>query len=86
MEKIFLILILLFASVLIFKLFSLPIRWIFKLLINTAAGFIFLFLLDYIGTAFGLILGINLLNAAFVGIFGLPGIAVLLLCRWIFLI
>ena len=86
MEKILLITIITLAVLLFLKLLSLPIRWIFRLLINTAAGFIFLFLLGYIGSSIGLVIGINLFNAAIVGLLGLPGIAALLFARWIFLL
>ncbi len=85
MEKILLIGIVLLFVFVVFKLFSLPIRWIFKLLINTAAGFIFLFLFNYIGTFIGLSLGVNILNALFIGILGIPGLILLLLAKWIFL-
>lgn len=85
MEKILLIGIVLLFVFVVFKLFSLPIRWIFKLLINTAAGFVFLFLFNYIGAFIGLSLGVNILNALFIGILGIPGLILLLLAKWIFL-
>lgn len=85
MEKIILTGLIGLSIFIVFKLFSLPIRWIFKLLINTAAGFVFLFLFNYIGAYIGLSLGINILNALLIGIFGIPGLILLLLAKWIFL-
>jgi inhibitor of the pro-sigma K processing machinery len=85
MEKIILTGLVLFSVLIVFKLFSLPIRWIFKLLINTAAGFVFLFLFNYIGAFIGLALGINIINAVIIGILGIPGLILLLLVKWIFI-
>ena len=85
MEKIILTGLVLFSVLIVFKLFSLPIRWIFKLLINTAAGFVFLFLFNYIGAFIGLALGVNIINAVIIGILGIPGLILLLLVKWIFI-
>lgn len=85
MEKIILTGLVLFSVLIVFKLFSLPIRWIFKLLINTAAGLVFLFLFNYIGAFIGLALGINIINAVIIGILGIPGLILLLLVKWIFI-
>ena len=60
------------------KILSAPIRLIFKLLINTAVGFALLFLVNLIGSYFGFSLEMNLLNALITGIFGIPGVVVLI--------
>ena len=44
---------------LIIKLFLTPIKWIVKLLINTAIGFAGLWVLNYFGAFFGISLGLN---------------------------
>ena len=62
----------------LFKILSAPIRLIFKLLINTAVGFALLFLVNLIGSYFGFSLEMNLLNALITGIFGIPGVVVLI--------
>ena len=83
MEKIVVIGLIALAVLLVFKLFSLPIRLIFRFLLNTAAGFILLLLFNYIGMYLGLTLGINILNALVIGILGLPGLALLLVLKWL---
>ena len=63
------------------KILSAPIRLIFKLLINAVVGFILLFLVNLIGGYFGFSLDMNLVNALITGIFGIPGVIVLIFIR-----
>lgn len=65
------------------RIISAPIKLIFKLLINTAIGFGILFLINLIGQNFGFTLEINLLHALIVGIFGIPGVVVLILLQFL---
>ena len=62
--------------------FSKPIRFILKLLINTALGFAALFIINRLGADFGISLAVNWQNAIVTGVFGLPGVAVLLALKW----
>ena len=68
------------------KLFSAPMRWVFKLLFNTALGFAGLLIFNLLSQWLNLNMGLNfnLLNAAVIGILGLPGFALLLLLQWLF--
>lgn len=68
---------------LLIKLFLKPIRWVFKLLINTAVGFVVLWVLNFFGDFFGVTLGLNWINALVVGVFGLPGVVLLLLLKYL---
>ncbi len=79
--KIAAIAIIVLAGVAIY-LFSKPIRFILKLLINTLAGFAVLWVLNEFGPSLGLSLAMTWPNAIVTGIFGLPGVAVLLALRW----
>ncbi len=63
------------------KILSAPIRLIFKLLINTAVGFVLLFLVNLIGSYFDFSLEMNLVNALITGIIGIPGVIVLIFIR-----
>ena len=63
------------------KILSAPIRLIFKLLINTFVGFVLLFLVNLIGSYFDFSLEINLLNALITGVFGIPGVIVLIIIK-----
>ncbi len=72
------------AVLIVMRIFTLPIRWIFRLLLNTALGFVGLFLANWLGSYIGISLGINLINALVVGSLGLPGLVLLLLLRWFY--
>ena len=65
------------------RIISAPIKLIFKLLINTAIGFGILFLINLVGQNFGFQLEMNLLHALIVGIFGIPGVVVLILLQFL---
>ena len=67
-------------------IFLKPIRFLFRLLLNTLFGLVMLILLNYVGGFIGISLGLNWFNAVIVGIFGLPGIGFLLLLQWLLLI
>jgi len=68
------------------KLFSAPMRWAFKLLINAALGFVGLLAFNALSQWLGLNvnLSLNWINAVVIGILGLPGFALLLLLQWLF--
>ena len=53
---------------------------------NTALGFLALAALDLCSGVTGLHIGVNLINALLVGILGLPGLALLVLLQWVFLV
>ncbi len=65
------------------RFFIAPIRIIMKLCFNTLLGFAGLISLDLFGAYIGMSLGVNLINAVVVGLLGLPGLALLLLLRWL---
>ncbi|MBQ9535617.1 MAG: pro-sigmaK processing inhibitor BofA family protein [Clostridia bacterium] len=67
------------------KLFSAPIRWGIKLLLNTLLGLALLVLFNFFGSYIGVTLGLNLVNALAVGIFGPAGLVLLLIIRWLLL-
>ena len=64
---------------LVIKLFSKPIKWVFKLLLNTLLGFVLLLLFNYVGQFIGLSINIGWLSALITGVLGVPGIVLLLL-------
>jgi len=77
------ILIAVIAVIMIGKLLTAPIRLAGKLLINGLVGFVVLFFLNFAGNLVGLSLGINWFNAIVVGIFGAPGVVLLLLLKYL---
>ena len=68
---------------LLIKLLKKPIKWIFKLLLHALFGYIFLFIFNFAGAWFGVSLELNWLNAIVSGVFGIPGVVVLLVLKYI---
>lgn len=85
LEQIALILVALFAIALLLRLITAPIRLGYKILINLAAGYALLFLFNLLASLAGFVIDLNLISAALVGLFGLPGLAMLLVMRFILL-
>lgn len=84
-EKIALGLLCAFVALGVVQLFSAPLRLALKVLLNTLLGFAALFLLNLTAGVTGLSLGMNLFNALTVGILGVPGLALLLLLKLVFI-
>ena len=63
------------------RLFAAPLRLAAKGLLNTALGFLALFLLGLTEPVTGFSLGLNFFNALTVGILGVPGLVLLVLLR-----
>lgn len=82
-ELFLLVIALLFLSLLVFKLFSTPLRMALKVIINSALGFFALIALDMLSPPSILHIGVNFVNALIVGILGLPGLVLLLLTSWV---
>lgn len=70
-------------ALVVFIILKKPIKIILKLLLNTVIGFLALFIINYLGSFIGISIGVNWINAVVVGIFGVPGVALLLLLKWI---
>lgn len=68
---------------LVMRIFTSPIKIIFKLLLNTILGFIVLIAINYLGAVIGLTIGVNIINALVIGCLGVPGVGLLLLLRWL---
>ncbi len=64
--------------IVVLRLLAKPIRFIFKLLINTVLGFVLLWLVNFFGGGLGIALELSLLNALVVGLLGIPGVLLLL--------
>ena len=67
------------GAILILKILTKPIRWIFKLLLNAAFGFVLLFLVNFFGDPVGIYIGVNFVNALVAGFLGVPGVILLVL-------
>ena len=59
------------------RLLVLPIRWFWKLFVNSACGFACLWLLNSVSGFTGLYFPVNFITACVAGFLGLPGIGLL---------
>lgn len=63
------------------RIIALPIRWFWKLSINSACGFLCLWLLNSVATFTNLYFPVNAVTVVVAGFLGLPGIGVLALVQ-----
>lgn len=56
-----------------------PLKWIGGLLVNSLLGGIIIFLINSLGSGFGLFVPLNAITAVLAGILGIPGIVMLLI-------
>ena len=66
---------------LIGRMFLMPIKLVFKLIYNGIIGGIMLWAVNFIGSYFGFIIGINPITALVAGFLGLPGVILLILFK-----
>lgn len=64
---------------LFFKLLGFSIKILWKLIINAAIGAVILIIVNIIGGIFGLMLPITFLSALVAGVFGIPGVVLLII-------
>lgn len=69
--------------VILLYLIRTPLRLVCRLLLNTALGFLALYILNLTTPFTGLSLGLNIWNALIIGILGVPGFFLLLLLQWV---
>ena len=81
MENFVSILIPLLLLMLLLKLLVLPIRWFWKLSLNSACGFLCLWLLNSAATFTGIYFPVNAVTVVIAGFLGLPGIGALALVQ-----
>ena len=68
---------------LVLRIIAMPVRLTVKLLLNSACGFICLWLLNWISGFTGIFFPINPVTAVIAGFLGLPGIGVLAVAQFI---
>ena len=74
-----------FVLLSVVRLFAAPLKLAGKLLVNTLLGFALLGILNAIGVLAKLSLGLNVFNALVIAVLGIPGLALLILLRLIFI-
>ena len=79
-EKILLVLFAVFALLAVLRLFAAPLK-----LAGTLLGYALLGILSALGVLAKLSLGLNLFNALIIAVLGVPGLALLILLRLVFI-
>ena len=65
------------------RIFILPLKNIFKLILNSVLGGILIYMINLIGGAWGFSIGLNFFTSIFVGILGIPGAILLIILQLI---
>ena len=68
---------------LFFRIIRLPLKWLVKAALHAAVGLVALFILNFIGSWIGVELEMNAFNALVTGLFGVPGVLILLVIKYI---
>ncbi|HHW56386.1 MAG TPA: pro-sigmaK processing inhibitor BofA [Clostridia bacterium] len=72
--------------ILIFILWLLgkSLRLLLKFVLNSLVGFIMLLFFNFFGSIFGVFLPVNIITSFVTGVFGIAGIAILLILKYLF--
>ncbi len=68
---------------LLLRLLKKPIKLVFKLLLHALFGYIALLIFNFFGSIVGVRLDITWVSAVVPGVFGIPGVAVLLIVKYL---
>lgn len=63
------------------KIFIIPIKIIWKLVMNSILGGLSIFLINFIGSFLGFHIGLNFITSVFVGLLGIPGAIVIVIIK-----
>ncbi|AKA71194.1 MULTISPECIES: pro-sigmaK processing inhibitor BofA family protein [Clostridium] len=63
------------------KIFSWPLKILFKLVINAVLGAVLLIIVNIIGSYFNFYIGINAITALIAGFLGIPGVIFLIIFK-----
>jgi len=70
--------------VLLIKLITKPIKWVLKLLVHALFGYLLLWLVNFLGVYVGLQIEMSAFHILLASVFGVPGVALLVLAQFIF--
>ena len=69
------------SAVVVLKIFAAPVKLVFKLLLNMASGFLLLILANLVSGFFDFSVPINTLSCLLSGVFGIPGVILLIVIK-----
>lgn len=65
------------------RIFFIPIKWILKFIFNSIIGGFLIWLINFIGSAWGFHIGLNIVTSLVIGILGIPGAIILVFIKLI---
>ncbi|MGX8692908.1 MAG: pro-sigmaK processing inhibitor BofA family protein [Clostridia bacterium] len=68
---------------LLLRIFTRPIKKIFKFLLHAVFGFVLLWIVNYFGASLGIVLELSLVNCLVAGFIGIPGVLILLAIQYL---
>lgn len=68
---------------LVAKLLLIPIKIVWKLIVNAVIGGITLILINFLGAFLGVYIPINIITALITGLLGVPGVVLILILQYI---
>ena len=71
----------LFFLFIVGKVFIVPLKTIFKFILNSILGGIIIFIINIIGGYFGFHIGLNIITSIIVGVLGIPGAILVILIK-----
>ena len=63
------------------KIFSVPLKALFKLIVNSVLGGLLIFIINLIGSAWEFHIGLNVVTTVLVGLLGIPGAILLIILK-----
>ena len=72
------------SMVVVIKILAAPVKLVFEILINAASGFVLLIVANIISGFFDFSLPIDFINCLVSGVFGIPGVAFLIVIKLLF--
>lgn len=63
------------------KIFLIPLKSIFKLILNSVLGGVLIYIINIVGMLFNFHIGINIVTSILIGILGVPGAVLLVVIK-----
>lgn len=63
------------------KIFSVPLKALFKLIVNSVLGGLLIFIINLIGSTWEFHIGLNVVTAVLVGLLGIPGAVLIIVLK-----
>jgi len=65
------------------KIFLIPLKSIFKLILNSILGGLLIYIINIVGMLFDFYIGLNIVTSILIGILGIPGAVLLVMIKFL---